>query len=151
MPDFSPITAYGLLERPSRRQWFGKTADEIRAASQHQQIFWLEFSAPNATQLPSVYRLPSRNYPLLVTGATVNRAASSLRLYSTDEQLTTYSVGVSAIAGDSSNQRSIFRWQEPILLRPNTAWRAELTLLDSAALALTTMITLRCIKLGERK
>lgn len=138
------------LLAPGSRDWLAKTRQQLIADSQAVTQFWLTFAAPNAGQLPSVYRLPSRNFPLLVTGATVNRAASGLRLYSTDDQLSSF-VPVLAIAGDSGNQRSLFRWPTPVLLRPHTAWRVELTLTDNAALALTTQITLHCVKLLEAK
>lgn len=152
MPEIAATTAY-QFQRPDRpqRNWLGKTAEQLRADSEQQQQFWLVFSAPNATLRPAVFRLPSRDYPFLVTGAVVNVAATALKLYATDEQLASYNVPISAIAGGSDGERQLFKWSQPILLMPHSAWRLELTLAEPSGLALTTIVALRGVKLGNRK
>lgn len=152
MPEIAATTAYQMQSRyRPGREWLAKSREQLIAESQGQQQFWLVFSAPNATLRPAIFRLPSRDYPFLVTGAAVNVDATSLKLYGTDEQLASYNVPITAVAGGSDSERQIFRWQQPVLLMPNSAWRLELTLASAAGLGQTTIIVLRGVKLGKRK
>ncbi len=152
MPDFAATTAYQLLsDGKLRRNWLSKSPAQLQAETYERQQFWLVFSAPNATLRPNIFRLPSRDYPFLVTGATINRAATSLKIYSTDDQLTSYFVPTAAIAGGSDSERTIFHWPEPVLLLPHTIWRGEMVLTDNTALPLTTYIIFHGVKLNRRK
>jgi hypothetical protein len=152
MPDAVATTAYQLQsEYLPRRNWLGKSAEQLRAESREQQQFWLVFGAPNATLLPAMFRLPSRDYPFLVTGAAVNLPVTSLKLFTANEQLNSYGTPVEAVAGGSNAERNLFVWQEPILLQPHEAWRLQLTLAEASGLGLHTIIALRGVKLGKRK
>ena len=128
-----------------------KSAEQLRAESKEQQQFWLVFGAPNATLLPAMFRLPSRDYPFLVTGAAVNLPVTSLKLFTANEQLNTYGTPIEAVAGGGDQERNVFRWTQPVLMQPHEAWRLQLTLADASGLTLNTIIALRGVKLGNRK
>ena len=110
-------------------------------------MFWLRFTAGNATLRPATFRVPNRDYPFLVTGASVNRAVSSIRLFSADDEMMSYSIPVETFAGGSDQRRKLFTWPKPLLLLPHTAWRLDLTLTDPAGLALNTVIILRGVRI----
>jgi len=152
MPNTVATIAYQLQPgRGIRRDWLNKTQAQLIQESNQQQQFWLVFGAQNATLLPAIFRLPSRDYPFLVTGAAVNLPVTSLKLYTTGRQLESFNTPVEAIAGGSDDGRQLFRWAQPVLLKPNEAWRLEITLADASGLALNTVIALRGVKLGDRK
>ena len=152
MPSAITTTAYHLAAAGlPQRNWLGKSAAQLISESKKQQQFWLVFGAPNATLLPAMFRLPSRDYPFLVFGAAVNLPVTTLKLFTANEQLNTYGTPVEAVAGGSDSQRQIFRWEQPVMMQPHEAWRLQLTLADAAGLALDTIIALRGIKLERRK
>lgn len=141
-------TAYQLL-LGQRRQWLGKSLQQIRDEARQQLQFWLVISAANDTLRPGVFRLPSRDYPFLITGAAVNQSVAELKLYSTDDELNSYQVPAYTVAGGSDGQRQYFRWSQPVLLLPHSAWRLEMVLVDNAALNQTTVIALQGVKLDR--
>jgi len=148
MADAALITAYHVSRgKQPRREWLSKSAQQFEREAAERQMFWLRFTAGNGTLRPATFRVPNRDYPFLVTGASVNRPVSSIRLFSADDEMASYSIPIEDLAGGSDQRRKLFRWPEPLLLLPHTAWRMDLTLTDPAGLALNTVIILRGVRI----
>ena len=148
MPEAAVTTAYHVSRgKQPQREWLRKTAQQFEREAAKRQMFFLRFTAGNATLRPATFRVPNRDYPFLVTGASVNRAVSSIRMFSADDEVANYSIPIDAFAGGSDQRRKLFKWPEPLLLLPHTAWRLELTLTDPAGIALNTVIVLRGVRI----
>ncbi len=123
----STALAYQVLSGGQPHDWLVKTPQQIAADAKRQHQYWLLFQVKNAPLFGrAVFRLPSRDYPLLITDATTNLPISSIRLFSTDSEFTTQSVPLYAVAGGTDQARHHFKWQRPLLLLPRAVWRVEL-------------------------
>lgn len=116
-----------ILSGDRPRDWLVQTPQQIAENAKRQHQYWLLFAVPAAPPFGrAVFRLPSRDYPFLITEATTNMPVSSLRLFSTDNEMTTQSVPLYAVAGGTDQARHRFTWQVPLLLLPRAVWRIEL-------------------------
>lgn len=116
-----------ILSGDRPRDWLVQTPQQIAESAKRQHQYWLLFAVPSAPLFGrAVFRLPSRDYPLLITEATTNLPISSLRLFSTDNEMALQSVPLYAVAGGTDQARHRFVWQAPLLLLPRAVWRVEL-------------------------
>lgn len=95
--------------------------------------FWLSlFIVPafNLNGKRAVFRIPSRDYPLMIFGASSDIELSSIRLFTATDQLMSEDITINYITGGNFSDRRRLRWQTPLTLLPHQAWRAEVVFVN---------------------
>lgn len=115
--------------RQPKRDWLSSSPRELAEIGKKRVPFWLTLRIIPAFDLDrkrAVFRLPSRDYPFTIYSATTDIDLSSIRLFTTSQQLTADDLSLIAITGGNFSSRNRLRWQTPLLLLPHEAWRAEI-------------------------
>lgn len=115
--------------RQPKRDWLAPSPRELAEIGKKRIPFWLTLKiipAFNYDGKRAVFRLPSRDYPFTIYSATTDIELSSIRLFTTSQQLTADDLSLIAITGGNATNRNRLRWQTPLTLLPHEAWRAEI-------------------------
>ncbi len=148
--------AYESVSRQAdepRRDWLEHRPAELARIGAERVPFWLTLFVVPAFNLDgkrAVFRLPSRDYPFAIHGASTDIELSAIRLFTTLDQLSADDLPLTAITGGNFRDRRRFRWQTPLTLLPHQAWRAEIVF-KTPLNALGLHVNFEGVKLIERQ
>lgn len=102
--------------------------------AQRRMPFWVKMDVNNVvgtSQPPTEQafyhlRYPGVKFDLEVWGAATNLDLSQLKLVVSGEQVTDRQIPVGAMAGAVTEQRRIWRWETPLLVRAHTPLRLQI-------------------------
>lgn len=109
-----------------RRDWLTLSNERLDEVGRRRGQFWLVLTFVNAPdRRRAVFRVPGRDFPFLVTGGASDLPISSMRMFTTASQLTARDIPIYTIAGGSDLDRRQFLWRQPLMIKPQEAWRIE--------------------------